>query len=345
MNGQTLLISVIVPVWRAERTLARCVDSLLKQTYQNLEILLVDDGSPDQSGALCDAYAKRDERVRVLHTTNGGVSRARNLGLDAATGALIGFVDSDDWCEPTMYQVLYSQLTQNNADIAICALHQTESEAGMGLGDTNAQPSHTQAKADMYWKDFFRIGTQKCIFYVMNRLYRRAVIDGVRFPEGISDGEDVWFTYRAFCNARNITETSMPLYHYWQNPESLTRSGFSDRDLGLWQVWRDVAEDVRANRPDLAPWAALNLMRVDFTLLCRLILQDDAMTDQRYQAQEQHWRTQLRGNLPQLWRGGIPVSRKLLALGLAFAYTPVKRMMRLAKRCRGWLASKRERRE
>ena len=101
------LLSVIVPVYNVKDYVERCVDSIINQTYRNLEILIVDDGSTDGSGALCDVLAGRDSRIRVFHTANGGLSAARNVGIDAASGALIGFVDSDDWIEPDMYEFLY----------------------------------------------------------------------------------------------------------------------------------------------------------------------------------------------------------------------------------------------
>ncbi|MEA4998103.1 MAG: glycosyltransferase [Candidatus Limiplasma sp.] len=333
MDGSAPLISVIVPLWRAERTLPRCVDALLGQTYTALEIILVDDGSPDGSGSLCDAYARQDERVKVLHLPNGGVSKARNAGLAVAQGDFIGFVDSDDWCEPAMYETLLQMLQQSRADIAICGLRHTDGNTA--LLETAVYEVKTAAP-DAYWRDFFRIGTQKCIFYVMNRLYRRATLEAVRFPEGISDGEDVWFTYRAFRQASAIVETEQPLYNYYQNPESLTRSGFSERDLGLERIWQDVVVDASANRPDLLPWAELNLHRVNFTLLCRLILHDEPSTDQRFLAQERLWRKRLRAGVLRLIAGDIPVVRKCLALGLTLAYRPVKRLMRwYARRAKG----------
>ena len=332
MESEMPLVSVIVPLWRAERTLPRCVDALLHQTYPEMEIILVDDGSPDGSGAMCDAYARQDARIRVIHLPNGGVSRARNAGLSVAQGAYIGFADSDDWCEPTMYATLVQLLREHRADIAICGLRRTDGTDGSPAAA--AQPVSVR-EPDAYWRAFFRIGTQQCIYYVMNRLYRREILSAVRFPDGISDGEDVWFTYRAFRQANSIAETAQPLYNYYENPESLTRSGFTDRDLGLERIWQDVAVDAAANRQDLLPWAELNLLRVNFTLLCRLILKDDPAADLRYHEQERTWRRNLRAGIGRLLRGDIPFGRKLLALGLAVAFRPVKWLMRKAARRNG----------
>lgn len=114
-------ISVIVPIYKVENYLNRCVESIRKQTYRNLEIILVDDGSPDACGEMCDRYAQEDSRIRVIHKENGGLSDARNAGIEVATGEYIAFVDSDDWIDDKMYEVLYSTLLKYNADIAECS--------------------------------------------------------------------------------------------------------------------------------------------------------------------------------------------------------------------------------
>ena len=116
------LISVIVPVYKAEPYLDKCVNSIRNQTYKNLEIILVNDGSPDRCGEMCDAYAKADSRIRVFHKENGGQSSARNLGLDHMTGEYVGFVDSDDWIEPDMYQRLYDRMVETESQISVCGL-------------------------------------------------------------------------------------------------------------------------------------------------------------------------------------------------------------------------------
>lgn len=113
-------LSIIVPVYKVEQYLNRCVDSILNQTYRNIEIVLVDDGSPDRSGEICDRYAKSDERVKVVHKKNGGVSSARNIGFSSSTGEYIGYVDSDDYIAPTMYEDMIDVLEKNDLDIVCC---------------------------------------------------------------------------------------------------------------------------------------------------------------------------------------------------------------------------------
>ena len=116
------LISIVVPVYKVEPYLDKCVSSIVNQTYKNLEIILVDDGSPDNCPVMCDAWAEKDNRIRVIHKPNGGLSDARNAGMSAATGELIAFVDSDDWIAPDMYEKLYHRLTEDGSDIAACGV-------------------------------------------------------------------------------------------------------------------------------------------------------------------------------------------------------------------------------
>ncbi len=124
------MISVIVPVYNTGKYLNRCVDSILAQTYHDLEGILVDDGSTDQSPGLCDEYLRKDERIRVIHKSNGGLSDARNVGIDVASGEYIGFIDSDDYIVPDMYQKLYTRLTQEKADICICGWTYVDEKSG-----------------------------------------------------------------------------------------------------------------------------------------------------------------------------------------------------------------------
>ena len=134
-------ISVIVPVYKAENCLSQCVDSILAQTFQDFEILLIDDGSPDQSGALCDEYAAKDSRIRVFHKENGGVSSARNLGLAQAAGTYIAFADSDDWMEPEELETLYGLIVEHGADSAGCAHNNVSPDGGTVLPEGGALPA------------------------------------------------------------------------------------------------------------------------------------------------------------------------------------------------------------
>ena len=186
MNSQPK-ISVIVPVYKVENFLDRCVESIVGQTYENLEIILVDDGSPDNCPALCDAAAAKDARIRVIHQKNGGLSAARNAGLDAARGAWIGFVDSDDYIAPEMYEVLYQAVQSTGADLALCDYAEVDETGAPCL------PPYTGLAQRIFTgRELLKRATNTMAQPAWNKLYRRAIFAQLRYPEGI--GTALWKT-------------------------------------------------------------------------------------------------------------------------------------------------------
>lgn len=211
------LISVIVPVYKVEKYLDKCLQSIVDQTYRNLEIILVDDGSPDHCGELCDAWAAKDSRIQVIHQENAGGGAARNAGLDIATGALISFVDSDDYIAPFMLEYLHSLLEQG-ADIAECShMEVTRDDALFPSGPVSISFWETQAALEAHIRDrFFRQ-------LIWNKLYRRESIGDIRFPVGTKI-DDEFFTYRALGNAKRLVLSDRVCYAYRQQPESVMHS-------------------------------------------------------------------------------------------------------------------------
>ena len=175
-------ITVIIPVYRVERYLEKCVDSVLGQTYRDLEIILVDDGSPDGCGGICDRYAAVDSRVKVIHKPNGGLSSARNAGLDAAHGRYIGFVDSDDYIDPAMYEKLLAALERTGADMSLCDVIYVD-EQGQRAAEIPPLPQEVLRPEQAYQRvELARDGWRYVTAW--NRLYRREIFDGLRFREG-----------------------------------------------------------------------------------------------------------------------------------------------------------------
>ncbi len=204
------LISVIVPVYNMEQYLERCVRSVLGQSYQNLEVILVDDGSTDASPAMCDAYAREDARVKVIHKENGGLSDARNAGLAVATGAFIGYVDSDDWIEPDMYERMYRACVDKNAQLCVCRYFSEYANRTLGGGDG--------ACVALTREELLRIyigGHAQYVIYnsVWSKLFRRSLVDGVMFPKG-RNSEDITYTTKAFCRLDKAVYLDRCLYHY-----------------------------------------------------------------------------------------------------------------------------------
>ena len=226
MNETTPKISVIVPVYKAEAYLHRCVDSLLAQTFQDFEILLVDDGSPDKSGGICDEYARKDRRVRVFHKENGGVSSARNLGLENAKGEWICFVDADDWVEGEYLKELYSDVLLYNVDFVI-------------HGYKMITLSGDEQKCEAYSNDLYDLDTSICEMLVKqelyyrgspcSKLYRNKILHehNIYFDCQVHYGEDLCFVLDYLYVIRNVYFSSKILYNYIQYQNSSVRQMFS----------------------------------------------------------------------------------------------------------------------
>lgn len=219
------LISVVVPVYRVEDYLDKCIRSIAEQTYSNLEILLVDDGSPDASGAICDRWAESDCRIRVIHQKNAGAGAARNRALDAAEGDLIAFVDSDDYLHPNLYAHLYG-LMKDGVEIAEC-------EIGITENDDLAMDDGTGASILVCdTEEALRLHIQDEVFRQTppNKLYRRACVGDIRFPEG-NLIDDEFFTYKVLGNAKKLAHSSACMYAYRQQSGSAMHKPYSLRRL------------------------------------------------------------------------------------------------------------------
>ena len=201
------MISVIVPIYKAEQTLRRCVDSLLAQTHSDFELLLVDDGSPDGSGAICDEYAAKDSRVRVFHKDNGGVSSARQVGLDHSRGEYLIHVDSDDWVSPRMLEELYRKAVSDDADMVICDYY---------LDDGHHQEYVRQQPTSLDSASVLRELFCHLEGFCWNKLVRRSCCQsyGVRFPHDLFLCEDLYFNASLLKHPIKVSYLPMAFYHY-----------------------------------------------------------------------------------------------------------------------------------
>ncbi len=248
------LISVIIPVYKVEGYLDRCLQSVTGQTYENLEILLVDDGSPDRSGAICDEWAARDSRIKVFHVPNGGAGKARNLALDAARGEFVALVDSDDYLHPNMYMHLYS-LMQDDVDIAECESEQTRSDDISMEDGRNAAVDFFSATQAMK----LHIRDELFCQVIWNKLYRRSVVADVRFPERKLIDDEFW-TFRVLGNARELAHSSARMYAYRQQPESVMHKPFSLRRLQGLEAKAQRLTYIREHFPELVCTAQSDLL-------------------------------------------------------------------------------------
>lgn len=230
-------ISVIVPVYKTEQYLRTCVDSILHQSYSNLEVILVDDGSPDNCPQICDDYAQRDERVRVIHQNNAGVAAARNAGLDAACGEYITFVDSDDWIDPDMYAGMMEMAKAHDCDVVMCdCLKEYENRSQVYSHDIRAGFYDRVQLEQEYFPHLLMmpnveypptISNWLCLFRNTERVPRYA--EGIRYSEDLLFGAELMLNARSFYYMKGSC-----YYHYRMNPQSATHRFVPDK----WQDYR-----------------------------------------------------------------------------------------------------------
>ena len=208
------LITVIVPVYKVETYLPICVESIISQTYNNVEIILVDDGSPDKCGAICDEYALKDNRIRVIHKENGGLSSARNSGMQVMQGEYVTFIDSDDWIEKTFIEVMYKAICSEQADLVACGLLKTSNLDSKGRVTRQIKRySGVSALEDMlYQKDIDNCACAK--------IYKASLFNHIMFPVG-KWYEDLFTTYRVLAQADKVVYIDAELYYYRINSNSI----------------------------------------------------------------------------------------------------------------------------
>ena len=261
-------LSIIVPVYKVESYLSRCIDSILAQTYKNFELILVDDGSPDKCSEICDRYASNDARIKVIHKVNGGLSSARNVGIDVSTGEYLAFVDSDDYISRDMYKDMINLLESNALDIVSCDAFVAKGTKIKGLaGD---------GKLTIY--DRSTILRKSLCDYdnaAWNKVYTRAAIGSVRFPEGRLF-EDTASAYLFFNNCNKVGHINRSYYYYYRNPNSITQTAFKTKprmDFVLGYVER--LDFAIKNRIDCIPQCKSLLIKAALSCLTAIYVSSE----------------------------------------------------------------------
>lgn len=239
-------ISVIVPVYRVEAFLHRCVDSILAQTYTDFELILVDDGSPDRCGEICDVYAQKDSRIHVIHQKNGGLSAARNSGIDwvmkHSDSRWLAFVDSDDWVHPDFLKILYETAENTGCKISACGFYSS-------TGEDIPQQESFQPEAlssDDYYCGQYHDGSTAVAW---NKLYNRFLFKKLRYPIGKLH-EDEFTTYLAVYAAGKVGVTGAKLYAYYQNPDGIMRSDWNPRRMHVLEALEQQIEFAKTKQND-----------------------------------------------------------------------------------------------
>lgn len=244
MKEKNDVISVIVPIYKVEEFLDECIQSIVDQTYQNLQIILVDDGSPDRCGEMCEDWARKDKRIEVIHKKNGGLSDARNVGLAEATGEFITFVDSDDWIEPQMYEIMVTTLIAEDADLVACGIVDSYPEK---------EVEHSMPYKVGTSEEFLKYIYKDTTFPVsaVNKLYRKHCWDNLRFPKG-KLCEDAFTTYLLVDQAKKIVQIPDILYHYRIRESSIMTTRFRPARMDEEEAWRHNYQYMQERHPEIA---------------------------------------------------------------------------------------------
>ena len=243
-------ISIIVPVYNCGGFLPRCVDSLLRQTYGSLEIILADDGSTDDTPEICDRLAESDKRIKVLHKLNGGVSSARNAGIDAATGDYVTFADADDYVNPDHIENLMRLMNRHGSDVAVCHF----------ISESEEKCTPPKACSDPHKEVCYSHDSAVCELlaggavggYVWNKLYRRELLDGVRFRGDIRILEDLRFNFDVFRRVKSMAVTDCASYHYIQRGQSAMHRSFGEEHRRMVETAREIRDELAGASPELA---------------------------------------------------------------------------------------------
>lgn len=260
-------ISIIVPVYNVEKYLDRCIISILNQTIRDFELILVEDGSPDNCARICDEWARKDDRIKVIHKKNGGLSSARNAGLDIARGEYIGFVDSDDWIDIDMYQILLDAIKKYDVDYSAIEMKIVKNEQ---VVYKPLEYKETVLDKDKLFKLFFRVSNYDIHYCVCDKLFKRSKLRDIRFKEGIHF-EDIDFNFKLFQYCDKAVFVNQKKYYWFYNEGSITRNGVISKDMQIIDVWKEIVKQCKIKYPEYEYFARMNYKRAFMGILGKYV--------------------------------------------------------------------------
>ena len=284
-------ISVIVPIYRVEKYLPACIDSILNQTFTDFELILVDDGSPDRCPEICDETAKRDARVRVIHQANAGLSAARNAGIEAAHGAWLSFVDSDDYIAPQFYEKLYQTAQRTDADCVMCSVQNVD-ESGK-LIDSALMRVADEVKTGQ--EVLQKIGRDDVTPYLTawNKLYRRKLFNTLRYPAG-RQNEDVFVFAELFCQVQRAVCVAEPLYFYRKRIGSIMNSVVTLRNLDEMWAYVNCFEHLQQDDEESTLKETEKRVFAKLTGVYYRVTEEDRHSNKMKQAKKAQWNIAMR---------------------------------------------------
>lgn len=272
-------ISVVIPVYNVEEYLERCIESVVNQTYKNLEIILVDDGSPDNCPAMCDEWAEKDSRIKVIHKQNGGLSDARNAGIEytinSSDSEWITFIDSDDWVHEKYIEALYNAVSDNNCNVSVCSYAVTDG--------TTPDVNENKLSAELFLPENFYLEAVTNANIAWGKLYKAVLFEEVRYPFG-KIHEDVFTTYKLLFPQKTIAFISEPLYFYFRNDKSITKEEWSPKKIDAVDAFSQQVKFFKANNFQNAYILALKALyrNINFNLFHISALGDRKMYKEYY---------------------------------------------------------------
>ena len=284
-------ISVIVPIYRVEKYLPACIDSILNQTFTDFELILVDDGSPDRCPEICDETAKRDARVRVIHQANQGLSAARNAGIEAARGAWLSFVDSDDYIAPQFYEKLYQTAQRTDADCVMCSVQNVD-ESGKPI-DSALMRVADEVKTGR--EVLRKIGRDDVTPYLTawNKLYRRKLFNTLRYPAG-RQNEDVFVFAELFCQVQRAACVAEPLYFYRKRIDSIMNSAVTLRNLDEMWAYVNCFEHLQQDDEESILKETEKRVFAKLTGVYYRVTEEDRHSNKMKQAKKAQWNIAMR---------------------------------------------------
>lgn len=318
------LISVIIPVYKVEQYLDRCLKSVVNQTYKNLEIILVDDGSPDRCPKMCDEWAEKDQRISVIHKENNGLGAARNSGIDNSNGVYITFIDSDDWISNDYIEQLYHHLSEYQADMAIGGYVKTDTYT-TEIFEERANKDVVLTQKEFLLK-LMKVNTQENVQYAWGRIQRNFRDTTLRFPEDVID-EDVPTTFEyAIKECSEVVMFSKPIYAYFENNASILRQKFTRKRFDLITVWeRAYKLSKQQADKEIIHYARLSVYRANFGVLCNICTKPIDESDADYIAEhEMKALNVVKKHRKELLSLPMPLSRKVMVFAFCCNYKLVK---------------------
>lgn len=314
-------ISIIIPAYNAEDNLDRCVESILTQSYSDLEIIIVNDGSTDSTSKICDELNRKDARIKVIHQQNHGQSHARNEALKIATGDVITFVDSDDWIVKDLYEHLVQLMHEHDCDVVDFQLVTVE-EPTFELKDSREQYQieKVEGRNEILFDYLYKGQTQKAPFTVWRKLYKKELFSNVRFIEGMIN-EDIVINFELLMNCTSLIHTDKVGYFYFQSSKSTTRNGLRKRDFDLLkacELLKNLGEKVNDER--IMHLIDVKYARSYFSLLAKVAFYGIEDKDINKSDTIKMLTKQLRSNFSLLMKSPIPTNRKFMIVALAANY-------------------------